>query len=876
MTRYTNKHYHLDMISQRKLDEIVLSAVTYIERKKDKSMRPYVKTIASFIMGAKTSPFYPFFQRHKDVCGAVKRISEEVVLDSLLRLERQKKLNKELSNSGKYAFSLVNKKQKTNKTNSSKTTRSKITKFEKNGYFLIFNPYTSETKHVGKIQSFNKREKIIVDASTGRKYDAEVAKPISKEEYHTISKQLKNELPNKTKGKRNVKNSTKQKEESGEVVFFYESCKDSEKKILRQFKKVVENLLPDHELQNNRSTYGFAPIEFDGEFPKKRCWITRDKDSRKLVLKFKKTPDSSEKQLPLNSDRQVTEALRQLRVAYSTSAQDIDEVVNRIKNKDSFNDYHTNNLKDIVLMPHQKAGVELSDEYNRFAYFYDTGTGKTIMALEIMARKHSLNRARFLVVAPKALIKSAWMEDSRHFKNIKLLPLSKNITKEDYARIYDEWEIMDGRSRLLTDEEGNLLDKISLKFINEDLLPELKRRADHFIINIDSIRQPKEGNKLLKEIKCDGLIIDESVIIKNRDSGNAIRMRVFAKKMKYVYLLSGKPAPNSTIEYFSQMELVDHETFNMTYGAFVSKYYKTVGYNRLVDKNDSTKKEVAKMVANRSIIVAKEDCIELPPAMHKKIGVELDDDTKRFYKNVMENFVAEIIDMEGKKIRVNQLSKFSSIMKLREIASGFYLNKNNSYCINKHKVEAIKDLVHEIGYDQFGNRNKVLIWCTFKYEIETLEKELREDGYKVVTAYSDTGRYLDDNISEFKNGDADIMIAHPQTLRYGVTFIKCHYCIYSSMSYSLNDYKQSHDRIYRNGQKELCIFYHMLSEDTIDENIYKVVIDKANKSKIFEALVKSASKHGISREDIYKALSVNAEIKNIVTNKKELEDYASV
>ena len=42
--------------------------------------------------------------------------------------------------------------------------------------------------------------------------------------------------------------------------------------------------------------------------------------------------------------------------------------------------------------------------------------------------------------------------------------------------------------------------------------------------------------------------------------------------MKYVYLLSGKPAPNSTIEYFPQMEIIDPETFNMTYDAFVNKY----------------------------------------------------------------------------------------------------------------------------------------------------------------------------------------------------------------------------------------------------------------------------------------------------------------
>ncbi len=53
------------MISSKKLDELTLLAATNIERENDRSIRPYAKTIASFIMGAKTSPFYPFFRKHK-------------------------------------------------------------------------------------------------------------------------------------------------------------------------------------------------------------------------------------------------------------------------------------------------------------------------------------------------------------------------------------------------------------------------------------------------------------------------------------------------------------------------------------------------------------------------------------------------------------------------------------------------------------------------------------------------------------------------------------------------------------------------------------------------------------------------------------------
>lgn len=55
-------------------------------------------------------------------------------------------------------------------------------------------------------------------------------------------------------------------------------------------------------------------------------------------------------------------------------------------------------------------------------------------------------------------------------------------------------------------------------------------------------------------------------------------------------------------------------------------------------------------------------------------------------------------------------------------------------------------------------------------------------------------------LKKFKNGEADILLAHPKTLQYGVTLTNCHYSIYYSLSYSFEQYYQCHDRIYRFGQ----------------------------------------------------------------------------
>ena len=105
------------------------------------------------------------------------------------------------------------------------------------------------------------------------------------------------------------------------------------------------------------------------------------------------------------------------------------EIKERIKSKSSFDEYTGISER---LMPHQKAACEIAQEYDNFAFFYDTGTGKTVLALEIMACKYNKNHQKFLVICPKPIIKTAWINDQREFyPRMKLLPLSKNINLDD-------------------------------------------------------------------------------------------------------------------------------------------------------------------------------------------------------------------------------------------------------------------------------------------------------------------------------------------------------------------------------------------------------------------------------------------------------------
>jgi SNF2 family DNA or RNA helicase len=525
----------------------------------------------------------------------------------------------------------------------------------------------------------------------------------------------------------------------------------------------------------------------------------------------------------------------------------------RIKSNDKFDEYVTETKG---LLSHQKAGSILAEKYNRFAFFYDTGTGKTIMALEIMKNKYQKNKTKFLAIVPKPIIKTAWMEDSsKFFPYMKVLPLSKNIKSLDYVKLYNEWNRIDVTGSYIDiDEEMELgIKKIPREKLNF-IIKDLKRRAQHFIINMDLFRDKDASEELMKELKFTGIILDESALIKNYDSQSARRMRVLSKKdqIKYFYLLSGKPAPNNDAEYFSQMKIIDPETFHMTRNDFLDEFFTLNKFNKPTAKQ-SKSKMLAKMVSNRSLVISKEDCLDLPKTTNIVNSVELDTESFKKYASMYQNFVTEVesIVAEGKKVKAN--SNLASIMKLRQIANGFILDENHiPYQIHDKKISRLEEILEEIG------SNQVVIWHNFDYELEMISKLLNKMGKTFVTANGNT-KNLDENIKSFKDNKVDVIVANLKTLKYGVTLVNSHYAVYYSVSYSYEDYYQSQARNHRYGQEHECTYFFILSEDTIDINIYNTLIGKESRNNFFESLLKDATKYGVDYKRIKDLIRKNRE-----------------
>lgn len=749
--------------------QAVLLAVKYINLERNVLAMP--RTIASFLKGAVSSPYYcTFFKKHPDVCGLYASTSDAEVINACAALCRRGLLDK--------------------------TTR--------NGELFY--------------------QHIAIKVRTS---------------------------------KRNVA----VKREN-----FFNGLSVSEAELIAELKQYILSLRVDLQLEDKKTYMGFrCPVIDDGYHP---FWfrIRRNKFG-KLEAVLRDKPESPDKPPIPFTKKKLPEIERQIRFILRNDVDDIESVRRRIVGKDAFADYFTQNQCDLPLMSHQIAGAEIAEQYNRFGFFYDTGTGKTLMALEIMMNKEREFGTHFLVIAPKPLIKSAWLDDAKHFKDMRLLPLSKNMRPNDYADLYDLWFAQDDPHKRWRrpdpDEFGDV------RFSAEDkkkLFKTLEKHASHYIVNIDLIREPKKSDEFFKKYPIEGIIIDESAILKNYDSKQSRRVRVLSKKkrVRFVYLLSGKPAPNTTQEYYSQMKIVDPDTFSMTANQFLNLYYKQTG-SKWVIKNQHAETAVTKMIANRSLIVKKEECLDLPKKISQTINVELNGESRSFYSDVMRNMVTEIIDLDGNKVRSRRMGKLARITKLREIASGFYQDRDNRFRVSFSKISALMALLDDIGDYQ------VLIWCNFQFELEEIERHLKQQGKTVVTAYGKSGNRLDDNIAAFKDGTAQYMVANPKTLKYGVTFTKCHYAVFNSLSYSYEDYYQAHDRIYRKGQTSSCVYYHLLTEDTIDQIIYDCIEGKHKRSEIFERLIKKASRFGVGKDLIRSALQASSATKALVLSAESAE-----
>ncbi|VDG98712.1 SNF2 family N-terminal domain [Lysinibacillus sphaericus] len=345
------------------------------------------------------------------------------------------------------------------------------------------------------------------------------------------------------------------------------------------------------------------------------------------------------------------------------------------------------------------------------------------------------------------------------------------------------------------------------------------------------------------------LVLDESHYVKNFSeqatwANSVLKISSFAKIR---LISSGTPAPNSEFDFWSQ--------FTFLMGADEILGNRTRYTTNM--SNDYSKLQVLDTINSLSHRVTKGE-LDLPDAIFTVEPVEMAPIQKHLYELIANQIIDEVSNLNvsdtsiylsicrARLIRLRQISSNPAL--LIEAISEIHLNNSTidnktlySQIVNYTNLEMSSKLAKtiEIATRLVKEKKRVVIWCDFILNIKYLYEYFTENNIKTFHVFGEIPKEATDEVGDvltregqiaaFKENEASILIANPQTMAEAVSLHhECHAAIYMDRSFNCAHWMQSKDRIHRVGLPEntLTEYYIIQNKNSIDEVINQRLNEK--------------------------------------------------
>jgi SNF2 family DNA or RNA helicase len=138
------------------------------------------------------------------------------------------------------------------------------------------------------------------------------------------------------------------------------------------------------------------------------------------------------------------------------------------------------------------------------------------------------------------------------------------------------------------------------------------------------------------------------------------------------------------------------------------------------------------------------------------------------------------------------------------------------------------EIINDIPEDQ-----SIIIWCRFRHDIKIICDAL--DKNKITNVRYDGDTKADTrqkNLIKFQSKQARVFVANPATASEGLNLFVANNVIYYSNSFKYGERQQSEDRAHRIGQKNNVLYFDLIAENTLDNKIIKVLLEKQELANI--------------------------------------------
>lgn len=432
-------------------------------------------------------------------------------------------------------------------------------------------------------------------------------------------------------------------------------------------------------------------------------------------------------------------------------------------------------------MAHQAKAFEYAVPRSRIALFMEMRLGKSMVAIRwAEARK----RRRVLLLGPSAVLQD-WDEELR------------------LERFADE-------DRFLLDE-GSIAKRAAV--IEEN-------RPGWHLLNFEALLYRPEV--LLKNF--DTVVVDESSRIKYPKTRITNLLLKFSAsevgRRTDLAILSGMPAPESELDYCTQMLFVSDINKFMgcsTYWTWRQAYFYQAGYDWL--PRSGTREKIKQEVEKIAFTMTAQAAGVGNKKVYEKRYVKLTPEQKNYYTQVLKDF--EFKDAKGKFVSAKHVPV--KLGWLQQICGGFL--PNGQFLTNQKHAELIHLLTTELKH------LPVVVWFKHTKEIMMAWRMLRKLGINPALY---TGKFQK-LFKEFAAGDPNvrIMLAQAKCGMYGKRWSRANTMIYFSNWWSSEVRAQSEKRMEHSHKIHPLLYIDLIVKDSIDEKIHHLAITKNLTSKQF-------------------------------------------
>ena len=411
--------------------------------------------------------------------------------------------------------------------------------------------------------------------------------------------------------------------------------------------------------------------------------------------------------------------------------------------------------------------------------------------------------SRVLVIGPLRVCSSVWPEEHRKWDGLNFLQMS----------------VMAGDAK--------------------QRAAALRTPADVYVINRENLKWLTDYlEKHNMPWPFDMVVIDELSSFKNHQSQRWKALRKVRPYIRRIVGLTGTPASNGLLDLWAEVYLIDK---GERLGKFISRYreayFKPAGMNPYTGvvynyaPRPGAEEQIYQRISDISVSMKAKDYLHMPECLTVTHKVEMDEADRKLYDSLKQDL---LVDVDGDTLTADSAAALSN--KLLQMANGAVYNADSeAKTIHDKKLEALLDLIEQ------ANGQSVLVCYWYKHDHQRIQEFLAGKGLPTRDLKSDQ------DIADWNAGKIPVALISPASAGHGLNIQKGgHILIWFSLVWSLELYAQTNARLWRQGQTEVVTIHHIVTKDTVDENVLSAL---KRKDITQQSLINAVKAHLTIREE---------------------------